>query len=251
MLRRLRVPFLIVALIAMIIVFCIEIGAQLLPLGDFAADAMLSAAGDLGVSADNAPDGADGAQKPGLAISYMALLDGILTFTLTMMTTALVIPDNIQGRVQGCLSLVLSFFGCLGGIGMLFIAITLVLLMIGMFLAVPFGTLVYLAIWGFFNRGAAQATLAILMTLKIVAAICLPLAHQRFLLNKGLVVMVVLSLVANVIISFLHGLVPIILVSITDAIAAIIVIIIGIIMAILMLIGSLPAIIKTLTSWRQ
>ena len=54
-------------------------------------------------------------------------------------------------------------------------------LLISLLLAVPFGTIVYLAIYGFFNRGGASATLSLLMLLKIVFAVCLVVAEQRFL----------------------------------------------------------------------
>jgi hypothetical protein len=60
------------------------------------------------------------------------------------------------------------------------------------------------------------------------------------------VLLIVTSLVANLIVTFLHGIVPLFLVSITDAIAAIVVAIIGIIWAIVLLIGAIVAIVKVL-----
>ncbi|MFC7483970.1 hypothetical protein ACFQX7_33540 [Luedemannella flava] len=69
-------------------------------------------------------------------------------------------------------------------------------------------------------------------------------AQQRFIQNKGLVALVFTSLVANVIVAFLHGMVPGILVSITDAVAGIVVAIIAIIWGIVLLIGSIPAIVN-------
>jgi hypothetical protein len=73
-------------------------------------------------------------------------------------------------------------------------------------------------------------------------------AHQRFLQNKGLVLIIATSLIASIIVSFLHGLVPLFLVSITDAIAGIVVAIIAVIWGIFFLIGSIPAIIRAVTS---
>jgi hypothetical protein len=99
--------------------------------------------------------------------------------------------------------------------------------------------LIYLAVYGFFNRGGAGITLGLLMTLKIAFGVCLVLAQQRFLQNRGLVLMVLTSFAATAIISFLHGLVPGFLVSITDAIGAIIVAIPAVIWAIFLLFGSL------------
>jgi hypothetical protein len=56
--------------------------------------------------------------------------------------------------------------------------------------------------------------------------------------------MVLTSFLAILIISFLHGLVPIILVSITDMIAAIIIGIIAVIWAIVLLIGGIVGLVK-------
>jgi hypothetical protein len=134
----------------------------------------------------------------------------------------------------------------LSGIAMLFGAISLLLLMVSLFTAVPFGTIAYLAIWGFFNRGGASATLGLLMTFKVAACICLALAHPRFLQNKGLVLLVLTSLLAGAIVSVLHGWVPGILVSITDAIGAIVVAILGLIWAVVLLIGALVSIFRVL-----
>ncbi len=72
------------------------------------------------------------------------------------------------------------------------------------------------------------------------------LAHQRFLENKGLVILVILSLVLNVVIAFLHDLLPGFLTSITDAVAAIIVAIVGIIWSVLLLIGAVIAVLRVI-----
>ncbi len=84
------------------------------------------------------------------------------------------------------------------------------------------------------------------MIFKLAFAILLVFAHQRFLQNKGLVLIILTSLLATIIVSFLHGLVPRFLVSITDDIAAIVVAILAAIWALFFLIGSIPSIIKVL-----
>lgn len=118
--------------------------------------------------------------------------------------------------------------------------------MVSLLLAFPFGTIVYLIVWGFFDRGGAAVALGLLMLIKVVAAVCLAIAHQAFVTDKGLLLIVAASLVAGLVVSFLHGLVPGFLVSITDAIAAIVVAIIGIIVALLALIGSAMSIVRAL-----
>ena len=65
------------------------------------------------------------------------------------------------------------------------------------------------------------------------------LAHQRFLQNLGLVLIIIGALVANLIVSFLHALVPGFLVSISDAVAGIVVGMAGAILALLLLIAAI------------
>jgi hypothetical protein len=185
---------------------------------------------------------------PGLGIPYLALVDGILAYSLALMVLALVFPENIQAKLQGILSVILSFFLALGSIVLIFVALAKLLLMVGLFFAVPFGTIAYFAGFGNFAKGAAAATLSLILLLKIIACICLPIAHQRFLNDKGLIFLVLTALVAVIVVSFLHGLVPGPLVSITDAVAAIIVGILALIWAIVILIGSIIAVVQALTT---
>ena len=111
---------------------------------------------------------------------------------------------------------------------MVFVALTLLLLMIGL-LASFFGAAIYFAVFADFPRDAAAVILGVLLALKVVMAVCLVLAHQRFLQNTGLVILVILSLVLDIVIAFLHDLLPGFLTSITDAVAAIIVAIVAIV----------------------
>jgi hypothetical protein len=142
-------------------------------------------------------------------------------------------------------TLIVSIVVILLAIVLIIIALLLLILMLALLFSAPFGTIVYFAVYGFFDRGGAATTLGFLMLLKLAFAVCLVIAHQRFLQNRGLVLIVLTSLVAGIIVSFLHGFVPRPLVSITDAIAAIIVGIIAVIWAIVLLIGSLVSIFKS------
>jgi hypothetical protein len=187
-----------------------------------------------------------GERPPGRAIPYMALLDGIVFFTVALMGVGLLLRERIQGRIQGCVTLIYSLLTVVGGIAMILLAVTLVLLMISLLLAAPFGTLAYLATYGFFNRAGANLALGLLMTLKLAFVICLALAHQRFLQNRGLVLLILTSLLGNVIISFLHGFVPSFLVSITDGIAAIVVALLAVIWGLVLLVGALISVIKAI-----
>ncbi len=183
---------------------------------------------------------------PGLGLPYLALVDGLLLLTLALMGASLLIPERVHGRVQGLATLVGALVALFSGIALLLVAMGLLITMVSLVAAVPFGTIAYLAVWGFFNRGGAAGTLGLLMTFKLAAGVCLILAHQRFLQNKGLVLLFLTSLLANAVVSLLHGLVPGSLVSITDAVGAIIVAILGLIWAVLLLVGALVSIVKVL-----
>jgi hypothetical protein len=185
---------------------------------------------------------------PGLGIPYLALIDGLLAYTFVLMVLTFVLNANVQAKLQAILTLIVSFFLVLGSIVLIFVALGKLLLMVALFFAAPFGTIAYGVIWGHFPKGAAAAILSLLMILKIVAAICLPIAHQRFLVAKGLILMVLTSFVAMIIVSFLHGIVPGLLVSITDALAGIIVGIIALIWGIVVLVGSIIATVQALTT---
>jgi hypothetical protein len=63
--------------------------------------------------------------------------------------------------------------------------------------------------------------------------------------------MAITSLLGNVVAVFLHGLVPGILVSITDDLAGIVFAVVAIVWAIVLLIGSIPAIVRALQQTAQ
>lgn len=260
----LRRPFLIAALVLIALVVLIEIGSSLAVRADEASDEALRTAVEEQFASELA--GLPAAQRelriqqrvdqlkerraregsrPGLGIAYLALIDGLVLFTVILMGLGLFVPERVQGRVQGIVTLIVSIVVILLAIVLIIIALLLLILMLALLFSAPFGTIVYFAVYGFFDRGGAATTLGFLMLLKLAFAVCLVIAHQRFLQNRGLVLIVLTSLVAGIIVSFLHGFVPRPLVSITDAIAAIIVGIIAVIWAIVLLIGSLVSIFKS------
>jgi hypothetical protein len=218
MLDTLRKPLFLVAMALMLVALLIELGSVIVP-----------------------------DKPPGYGIAYMAALDGLVFYTVLLMGLSLLIPERIHGKAQGCATLLISFFACVGIIAMIFMAVGLLILMVTLLISPIFGTIAYFAIFGHFATTESRIVLASLMTLKLGFAVCLVFAHQRFLQNKGLVLIVLCSLLANIIISFLHGFVPGFLVSITDIIAALVIAIIALIWAIVFLIGALISIIKAVT----
>lgn len=218
----LRVPFLVVAVVAFLLVVLIEVGS----LAYLGTDTELP--------------------TPGIGIPMLAMMDGIVFFTLGLMALALVIPGRVFGVVQGIVTFLTMLLAIVGGIALVFVAIGLLILMVTLLMAVPFGTAVYFATYADFAVNAARATLGSLVTLKIIAVVCLFLAQQRFLKVKGLVFLMLSSFLAGLIVSVLHAIAPGPLVSITDAIAAIVVGVISLIWACVKLFGAIPGIVKGL-----
>jgi hypothetical protein len=256
MLDQIRRPFFLAALIAWLLVVLVEVGAGfVLPVPDVSSI-------DLGAAivhdnSDQPPPTAAELQdmvrartekppRPGYAISSLAAFDLLAFLGLFWMGAGLVVSRRLVGRIQGIISLVVALLLIIAGIITVFVLFALLLVMLGLFLAAPFGTLAYLAIWGFFSRGPAAATLGIILVFKVAAAVLLVLAQQDFLKNKCFLILLGLSLLLTVMISFLHGFPPGILVSITDLIAALVILVVSIIWAVLVLIGAIIATIKAI-----
>lgn len=240
---RLRMPFFILAIVAAALIVLVEIGSPLLLGGDPAGPALRAEA----IARGGTPSDVSGIEEPpGRGLGHLALVDVIMLYTVLLMGAGLLVPDRLHGRLQGVLTLIGSIVLIIVAFLFAIIAFVELSIMIALFFATPFGTIAYLALWGFFPRGDAAVLLSLLMFLKLVFAVLLVLAQQRFLQNKGLVLLILTSLLCNVILAFLHGLVPSVLVSIVDDLAAVIFAVIAIIWGLILLIGSIPAVIKAI-----
>ena len=238
---NLRKPFLILALVVIVLAVLVETGSSLFIGGTDASASLARGAGDLGVDVGNV----SGVSQPsGRGTSYLGLLDVILVYTTLLFVLSLVVPKGFQGRVQGIVTFICSILLILAALVLLIIAFVELLVMVTLFLAIPFGTLVYLVLWGFFPVGDSAVLLGLALFLKLVFAVLLILAQPRFLQNKGLVAMIVTSLLCTVVLAFLQGFFPVVLVSIVDDVAAVVFAIVAIIWGLVLLIGSIPSIWK-------
>lgn len=159
---------------------------------------------------------------PGHGVPYLALLDGLILYTVVLMGISLLVPERIHGRIQGFAGLVISFTLLLACIGFAIAAFSFLMLMVTLLLSFPFGTIAYFIIYGDFDRVGAGVALGLIMTLKLFAAGFLIFAHQGFLQNKGLVLIFATSFALTFVVGLLHSLVPGVFVSITDAVAGIV-----------------------------
>jgi hypothetical protein len=228
MIDTLRKPFFFIALILFALAVLAELGSGFY------------------IDADSQDANLYDIANPGLGLPYLAILDGLVLFTLILIGAPLIITDRVHGRIQGIVTFIVALLAFLGSLIMIFAALTLLLMMVSLLMAIPFGTTVYMAKYAAFDKPAAAITLGVIMSFKLGFAVFLILAHQRFLENKGLVLIILTSFLATILLSFLHGIVPRFLVSITDGIGALVTAILAAIWALFYLIGSIPAIIKAL-----
>lgn len=240
-----RVPLFVVAVVVMALVVMIELASSVVVGGGGAGAALAAEAGELGVELDST-GGVE--EPPGRAITYLALVDGIVLYTVLLMGASLVVSEKAHGRAQGVLTLVVSIVLVVVAVVAAVVAVVEVMVMVSLLAATPFGTIAYLALWGFFPRGDAAAILSLLLALKLAFAVLLVLAQPRFLVQKGLVALVVTSLVLTVVVAFLHALGPTVVVSILDDVGAIVVAVVAAVWAVVLLVGSIPSIVATLRS---
>jgi hypothetical protein len=188
--------------------------------------------------------------RPGFGIPYLPLLDVLLLVTYFFTAASILLPERAIAPASAVTSLIISLLVLLASILGIFTALNLTLAMVGLLLSFPFGTAVYLAVWGSFPVGAAAATLGVLLFLKLAFAVCLLVANPRFIQNKGLVLLTGTSILAGVIVAFLHGLPPGILASITDGIAGILVGVAGLVWAIVVLVWAVIGLVRIIVAAR-
>jgi len=254
---RLRKPLLFVALVvtAIVVSMCLGSGlvAKTAPFSTRAANALndptiskkLDEAGvDRGDAQDQLNSMSAPTDPPGFGIKYLALPAGLLLVVMIQISLPMLIGDRVTGMVQGVISIVTGIVGIILGIVMAILAFVALMLRIALFLAVPFGTMAYLAIYGFFPVGSAAALVTAIMIFLLAVGVLLVLAQQRFLQNRSLVLLLGTCLLLAFVTMFLQGIVPGILTSITDALAGLITAIVGIIWALVMLIGGIVAAVR-------
>lgn len=185
-----------------------------------------------------------GDSPPGSGIRYLALVDGLLLFTVLLLGSSVIFSQRAYARVQGIVTLVASILWIIGSFVLAVVAFVKLLLMIGLFVAPPFGTIAYLAAWGWFPVGEAAVLLALLLFLKLVFAGFLVAAQPRFLRVKGLMVLLALSVILQLALGLIHGFLPRVVVSIGDEFWAVVTAMVALVWAIVMLIVAIPAIVN-------
>src|SRR6266542_1393802 len=115
---RLRTPFFLIALVLIAVAVLAEMGATAVVRGAAVSATALRSTIPEDVRDDYDDLDSDQRQEltalrtqdkpPGLAIPYLALLDGLVLFAAALIGSSLLIPERVQGRIQGILTLILS-----------------------------------------------------------------------------------------------------------------------------------------------
>ncbi|MDP2354773.1 MAG: hypothetical protein Q8M31_01770 [Beijerinckiaceae bacterium] len=188
-------------------------------------------------------------KRPGVGITAVAYFDLVFLYTLALISLDLFrVAPAVIARFQGLITLIGSFLGCLGSLALAFLTFMFLMMMVSLLLTVPFGTVAYIAVWGDFDVEGAKAILALTMTLKLIGVGLMLFASPSFLKNKGFMALAIFSLGFSFVLGLLHTWPPGILVSIADALGALVITIVLVVWTIALILGSLPAIWKALRS---
>lgn len=238
-----RRPLFFLAVFAMLLVVLVEIGSAFTLGGGAAGPVGPLTAGVPDIEPDMIAD-VDGDTPPGAGIAYLVLVDGFLLFSLVMLGVSFLISQRLYGRIQGIITLVFSFLWLIMAFVMALAAFIQLMVMIGLFVAAPFGTIAYLAIWGFFPTGESATVLGLLLFLKLVFLGFLVFAQQRFLKIVALMIHIALSFVLQLLLGLIQGFLPFVLVSIGDQLWALVIAIVALIGTLVSLVSSIPAVVN-------
>ena len=253
MLDSIRKPFLFLAAILIALAVLVELGSAILiqPPRVVAAipddlRAQLRQSGQLEAAERQLSAIPSGQRPPGYGVPSLALVDVLYLLTVGLMALSLVVGQRLHARAQGIIGLIVAVLVIFAALRQLLGAVVELMIRVTLLLAAPFGTLAYMVLYAFFDRSGAAAVLGLSWFLKIGAVVCLFLAQPRYMRQKGLVLMIATSFVAALVVSFLHGLPPMFLVSITDPIAAIVCAVLAIVWGLVFAVYGLVAVVKAL-----
>jgi hypothetical protein len=220
-LGEVRRPLFLLAGFALLLVVLVETGAGLAVGG--------GTVGEVGALTTGIPDvdpemiaGVDADSPPGAGIGYLALIDGYLLFSVAMLGFSLLLSQRAYGRAQGILTAVVSLGWMVLSAAMALAAIVKLMVMVGLFVATPFGTIAYLAVWGFFPVSRSAVVLGLLLFLKLVFVGLLVVAQPKFLTAIALMVHVAVSFALQLTLGLVQGWLPGIVVSIGDQLLAVV-----------------------------
>ena len=176
---------------------------------------------------------------PGYGLEADGLYLWVVFFSILISLIGMLITKASVHRVGIIISLINSIIVIFISIFLIVQAILKLIIMIGLLLALPFGPLIYMAIYGAFPKGPVLTLGGLGLLCKIVAAVLLWIGGSQMIRIKSATLLLITGFVTFFIIEFGLGFVPVIFCSIADAIIGIIIAIVVIIWSIFILIGSI------------
>jgi hypothetical protein len=170
------------------------------------------------------------ASCPGFGVRALIVCHGIYALRL-----ALPLFEQLIARSQPYFavpSMLLTIALLLGAVDLVYDAIAKLLIMIITLLALPFGPLLYIVLYTNLNRDTVRIALASGTSLWVMAGLLVLLSNPGVLRNRGQIMSFLLGFVLFSLVSILHGWLPTLLIEILDAIAGIVVALVGGIVAI-------------------
>ncbi len=265
--QPLKKSFVIVALIFLFIGFGIESGTPNLP---FLQEFFLPTAQEMDEMSrkaykiideqmdeqgkpDNHPDRLDAkrdAKKgiesaPGYSLEADGLYLWVVFFSILISLIGMLITKASVHRAGMIISLINSIIVIFISIFLIVQAILKLIIMIVLLLALPFGPLIYAAIYGAFPKATVLTLGGLGLLCKIVAAVLLWIGGSQMIKIKSATLLLLTGFVTFFIIEFGLGLVEWPFASIADAIIGIIIAIVVIIWSIFILIGSIQGLLST------
>jgi len=247
---ELRRPLFVIATVLSAVVVMVELGLGALIGGGTAGVLPPDVAQASGVPPGSVTSAAVATQPAGAGIAHLALVDGLVLFTMLLIGSSLVVSQRLYGRYQGFVTFVVGVLWIVGALALAAVALSTLLLMIGLFVAIPFGTIVYLIVWGFFPVTSSAVVLALLLFLKLLFMAALIAAQPGFLKVKGLVILVSLSMVLQLALGFIQQFLPSVVVSIGDQCWALVTTVVALVWAVVMTIGAVPGMVNAVRASR-
>lgn len=259
----LRKPFLVAAVVAVLVAFLSCLGSSLVtgppPFADRVQQTLSSPQtaellDRFGIDASDAQDSLNGTRPdnpPGMGIPALALIEGLLLLVLVITAAPLLVGERVTGVLTGAVSIIGGLVALLAAVATAIVSFVALMLMVSLLLAVPFGTMAYLAIFGSFDTGGAGLFTSLVLGLTLACLVLLVLAQQRFVTGKGLMLLIATAALLAFVTALLHSIVPSFLASITDALAALVTAIVSAIWALLVLIWGIVAAVRVLRLGRQ
>jgi hypothetical protein len=183
--------------------------------------------------------------RPGLGLAALFFFDVLVIFSFVTLALQVIGLGAFTGRVQFLTSLVVAIVFIFIGIGLVISAFTVLTVMLSLLLSVPFGTIVYFAVFGDFDTDRSRLILGLVMAFQIGGLIMVALAAPGILKNLQLMLLSGASVLFAFLLGFLHAFPPNFLVSIVDAIAAIVFGIVGTIWFLLLLFSGIASLLRT------